>query len=412
MKTSIVNLIKEATSKGLDRDLASFADASGLSIGEGEGKITRKEVLGLMNEAKEYVHALLTREDYDGNRYEVPSLPVNEVMVSSDASGVFRRVISEVLIKPREPQNFLMNNVAKKITLAADAPLTVTFPVVGAYQAFEIAENGEYKSQALSMQEHITSLRLKKIGVMASLSEEIVQASLYPLIALNLELMANGINRKCESMLFTTLTQKATAVFDNDDPATYGTDYRTTGKDSSQAFNGSLALKDILKLAAVIVGNRYEPSHMLIHPLAYYVIFQDPIIRSTFFHQGQLGGSIWNQGPAFDQNKNMPFGIQYAPYYALPYNETGVMVNAPGSGFSSALLTDVYMIDARNSLVMLERGDIAMDEKEDWFRDATTLKARKYVNFSGMDAGKGMTVARNVRVVENFTPLFTVRTTT
>ena len=409
MKNTILNLIKEATSKTIERDLKIFAESNGFKLGSGDGEVTRESVVAQMKEAEEYLMALLTREDADGNRWEVPNVPVTEMMSSSDSSVVMKRVIGEVLIKPREPALFLQNVVAKKITLSADAPLTVTFPVVGAYNAQEVAEGGEYKAQALTFQEHIASLRLKKIGVMASLSEEIILHSIYPLIALNLELMANGINRRVEELLFRGLTQKATPVFDNDDSIVAD---RTSGVDYSQVFNGSIALKDILKMAGVVVGNKYEPSHLLIHPLAYPVIFQDPLIRTTFWNRGQMGGSIWSQNPGFDQSQNMPFGLSYVPYYALPYNESGVMATAPGSGFASALLTDLYVIDQNNALAMISRGDTEFDSIDDWFKDATTMKARKYINCAAMDSGRGMTVARNVRVVENFQPIMTVRTTT
>jgi len=408
MNNSILKLISEATSKSVESEIREFTKANGMVFGTEEGQTTPKKVAAQMKEAEEYVYAMFRRENLDGDRLVVPNIPISEMMASSDSSVIFKRVISEILVKPTEPSAWLTNNVAKKITLDASAPLTVTFPTVGAYQAYEVAEGGEYKPQALTFQEHIASLRLKKYGVMASLSEEVEQHSIYPLISLHLELMANGLNRRVEEFLYTALVQKAITVFDNDNSIAAD---RTTGVDVSQAANASLSLRDILTLAGVVVGNRYNPSHLLIHPLAYPVIFQDPLIRGTFFHQGQLGGTIHKQGPNFDQSQNMPFGLSYVPYYALPYNESGVMVNAPGSGYAAALLTDVYVIDSANSMVLMNRGDNEFDSMEDWYHDATTLKARRYFNVSAMDAGKGMAAARNIRVVDNFAPLFTVRNT-
>ena len=407
-KNSILNLIEEATSKTLGPDIERFAKANDLTIGEGEGKVSCNFVTSEIERAAEYFYGLFTRENFKGERYAVPGIDIKEALSSSDASVVFKRVISEVLIEPREPALWLMNNVANEIKLDAKAPLTVTFPSISAFQAFEVAEGGEYRPQSAGFQEHILSLRLKKIGVMAGLTEEMVEASIYPLVRLHLKMMGNGINRKIENLLFTGLTQKALEVFNNDGQ---DSNYYTSGVNASQTFNGSLALKDILKLAAVVVGNRYEPDSILVHPLAYYIIFQDPIIRSTFFHQGQIGSTIWNQKNNFDQSTNMPFGINYVPYYALPYQESAVMTYAPGSGFASSLLTDVYVIDSKNALTMITRGDNEFDDLEDWHRDVLSMKARRYVNVAAMDGGKAMTVARNVSVVENFAPLFTVRNT-
>jgi len=410
MKNSILKLINEATKKNLGPDIQKFAEANGLQIGEGDGKISFKAASEQIKEAEEYVYGLFTRETVDGKHWEPSSIDFREAMASSDSSVIFRRVISEILIEPREPSLFLLNNVANDIKLDAKAPLTVTFPVVSAFQAFEIAEGGEYRQQQLSFQEHIISLRLKKIGVMAGLTEEIVEQSIYPLVALNLRLMANGLNRKKEDLLFKGLYQKATEVFNNDN---YTPAPLTTGVASNQTWNGSLSLRDILKLASVVVGNRYEPSHMLVHPLAFYIIFEDPIIRSLFYTQGQLGSTVWGQKPDFDQSVNMPFGIKYVPYYALPYNETGTFINAPGSGdaFAPALETDVYVIDSKNSLAMISRGDNEFDDYDDWFHDTTVMKAKAFINAAAMDSGRGMTVARNVMVVRNYEPLFVVQNT-
>ena len=125
-----------------------------------------------------------------------------------------------------------------------------------------------------------------------------------------------------------------------------------------------------------------------------------------------MGGNIYSQKPDFNQNVNMPFGISYVPYYALPYVENAALSSTQASGLGSSLYTDVYVIDAKNSLYMATRGDAQMDEMEDWFKDATVMKIKKHMGCSVKDGGKAITVARNVRVVENYQPVMTVRTTT
>lgn len=407
MSKSIFNLIEKATDSVQSPRLEAFASANGFTIGESETAVSRKEAQRRMTEAEDYLYALFAGENRKGERCNVPTLDINEMMSSSDVQVLLPRVISQVMIEPKEPNLFLTNNVVEEIALDEKSPLFITFPSVGALQAFEIGEGQEYKSQSLSFQEHMTQIRLKKVGLQVSLSEEIINHSIYPLLRLNMRLMVNAINRKVESTAFTALTQRAREVFNNNEGVAAA---RTSGKDASQNWNGSLALKDILTLAGTVVGARYEPSHMLIHPLAYLVIFQDPIIRAAFYHQGQLGGSVWQQAPNFDQSANMPFGITYVPYYALPYNETGTFTAADASGFASSLVTDVYVIDSRNSLYMATRGDVQMDQMDDWFKDATAMKARRYVGLSVKDGGKGISVARNVRVVENAAPLFTIKT--
>ena len=399
---NILKQIEEATKASLGGDLRKFAESTGTNLSD-EGGV--KTAISQFSEAYDYVYGMFTRETLDGKPFTMPDLSI-EAMYSSDNSVVFKRVIGEQLVKPTEPNLFLTNNVAKKVTLDAKAPLSITFPTINAFQAFDVPEGGSYKPQSLTFQEHITSLRLKKIGVLAAINEEIIAAAIYPLIALHFELMANGIARRQEEHCYQALVQKALEVFNNDEGVVAS---RTTGVDLAQVWNGSLGLDDILKLQATIVGNRYNPSHILVQPLAYNIIFQDPLIRATFFHRGQMGGSIYDQGPNFDQAQNMPFGLTYVPYYALPYTESGVMATAPASGFAAALLTDVYVIDSSNAMTLLQRGDIELEDWDDWFKDAKVLKGRKYMGVAAMDGGKGMTVARNVRVVKNNAPLYVIK---
>lgn len=387
----------------------AFAKASNWEIGEGEGKHSYKSVVEKMEETSEYLFGLFTKQNYSGEKYEAPEVPITEMLASSDAQILMPRVISEIMVEPKEPSLFLSNNVAEEITLDDKSPLFITFPTVDAMQAGEIAEGGEYPSRSLSYQEHTISIRLKKYGLQASLTEEIKNHSIYPIVNLYLRQMKNAIDRKGESICYTALTQRAQEVFNNDTDVTAD---RTSGVSTAQTWNGSLALKDITRMCGVIVGNRYEPSHILIHPLAWFTIFQDPLIRATFMHQGQMGNTIYRQTPNFDQSANMPFGITYVPYYALPYTENTALASTQASGLGASLYTDVYVIDSKNTMFVATRGETKMDQMDDWFKDATTMKCRKYFGVSVKDGGKGITVARNVRVVENYQPVMTVRTTT
>jgi hypothetical protein len=158
-----------------------------------------------------------------------------------------------------------------------------------------------------------------------------------------------------------------------------------------------------------MLGNRYEPTHFLAHPLAWPIFAKDPLMKAQFYHGGQMGQGIWTRMPSFDQSANFPFGIAYVPYYALPYNEADTLTGALSS-LGSSLTSDIYLLDARNSLFMATRGDTQMDQMENWFRDATMMKARKYVGVSAKAGGKGMLKAANIRIVENQEPIMTIRT--
>jgi hypothetical protein len=409
MKNSIFKLIEKASSDRLEPRLQEYAAKNGLTIGEGEGEYSRDEIINRLSKAEEFVFAQFTGKTFEGDEVrDLPTLPMKEALNTSDASVIFPRVISEVLQEPKEPNLFLQNNVAEAITLADNSPLLIEFPTVDALQAFEMAEGQEYTNQTLSFAQHMTSIRIKKIGVAAAINEEVITHSMWPLVQMHMRMMSAAIDRRIESILFQAMTQRAQVVFDNENASAA---YRTTGKSisgSALVTNGSFSYNDLVKMVGVMIGNRYEPTHFLAHPLAWPIFALDPIMRAQFYHGGQIGQGMWARQPQFDQQANFPFGITYVPYYALPYNEADVLTGSL-SALGAALTSDLYLIDARNSLFLATRGNTEMDQMENWFRDATMLKARKYAGVSAKAAGKGMIKAASVRIVTNEEPIMTVR---
>jgi hypothetical protein len=71
--------------------------------------------------------------------------------------------------------------------------------------------------------------------------------------------------------------------------------------------------------------------------------------------------------------------------------------------------SDLYVIDKSNALFMATRGDIEVDDMEEWLRDSRAMKARKYVGVAVKDQGRGMVVAKKVRVARNYEALYTLR---
>jgi len=390
--------------------LEKYVSANGWKLGKEDtgGTITPDTAYERLMETQDFFHGQLTGYSMDGKEKveTVSGIDVNEALSTSDVSIVFPRVISNILMEGREPNLFLTNQVADIVELPKDSPLTIEFPEVSALQAFEMGEGQTYQSQQLAFTQHFTAIRLRKIGCGSAISEEVIQHSMWPMIELNLRMLSNAIDRKIESLLFTALTTKSQVVFDNQSSNSV---FRTSGVDVNQNWNASFGYNDLVKMMSVLLGRKYEGTHFLAHPLAWPIFAQDPILRAQFFQGGQLGAGIWNRPPQFDQQASIPFGIQYVPYYALPYQENYTLTGA-GSSMAAALTTNVYVIDKDNSLFLATRGDTEMDQMENWYADATSLKARKYCGISVKDQGWGLAVANNVRIVQNYTSLFTINT--
>lgn len=408
----ILNLIEEQNNRHKLPLLQQFAKANGIEIGEGETALPIEDVADRLSQAQEYAYALMTNKAFDGTDLRVPQLSVSETLTTGDVSVIFPRVISTILQEPREPALFLMNNVAEEVTLPDKSPISIEFPVVASYTAGEVGETGDYPNVQPSWEQFMVTMRLRKWGLMVSLGNDVIDQSQWNLIALNLRLMSRAIDRLFEEKLFQAMTQRAQVVFDNDSAATA---FHTSGKSvsgSTEVKNYTFSYHDLVSMCGVVLGNRYNVTHFLAHPLAWPIFATDPILRAQFYHGGQVGQGIWSTAPSFDQGMNFPFGISYVPYYALPYSTRTLAATSPGSGLEATLISDVYAIDARHSLYMLTRGEKTMDEMDNWYRDAKALKAYRHGAFSVKDQGRGIAAAKAIRMARNEESLFTVRQVT
>lgn len=406
MKKNTFTLMEKAQTAKIKPVLEEYVKNQGMVLGTEDNAttITPESARTRLSDTQDYFYSQLKGRDREGKATESAPISITEALSTADVSIVFPRVISNVLMEGREPNLFLTNQVADTVELPKDCPLTIEFPEVSALQAFEMSEGQTYQSQQMSFTQHFTSIRLRKIGCGSAIGEEVITHSMWPMIELNLRMLSQAIDRKVESLLFTALTTKATPVFDNQNPL--GGAWQTSGVNQQQNWNGSFGYYDLVKMMSVLLGRKYEGTHFLAHPLAWPIFALDPILRAQFFHGGQLGAGIWNRPPEFDQQASIPFGIQYVPYYALPYSENYTLTGV-GSSLGAALTTNIYVIDKANSLFLATRGDTEMDQMDNWYADATSLKARKYCGISVKDGGNGITVANNIRVTQNYTSLFT-----
>jgi len=413
MANTIFNLREKALDKTLGPDLKAFAEYNGLSL-EGDDAVSKEELVKRLNTVQEFMLAQLSGKNFAGEDFEVPQVDIREALSTADVSIVFKRVISEVLQEPKMPQ-LVLTQLSNKINLGPDTPLSIEFPTLGGLTASDIAEGGEYPKQELSYQGHLTSMRLGKVGLSTSVTDEVIRQSIWPILNLYMKMMTNAVDLKIESKMYQSLVNYSQCVFDNDINSSVASTYRTTGQSvtgTSAMWNATFSYHDLVKLAGVLLGNRYNATHFLAHPLAWPIFATDPLMRAQFYNGGQLGAGIWSREPQFDQQLNFPFaGIQYVPYYALPYSEKDVLTYT-GSALASALNTDVYLIDKENSLLLATRGGKEIENMDEWYRDAKMLKIRQYVGVAAYDGGKGMVSAKNLRVVRNEEPLYSVRTIT
>lgn len=413
MKKSIFKLIEEKSLEAMNPLIQEFAKSNNLTLGENEGEVSAELVLDRLSKVEDVLHAKLTGVTKQGEALEVlPEFGWSEALTTSDMSIAMPRVINTILQKPVEPILFLQNSVAEVMNFTPNSPMTLEFPFVDALNASDIAEGQEYPNANLSFGRGQVSMKIGKVGVATSLGEETIRQSIWPLINLHVEALRNAVNRFVESKLYNCMVNRATVLFDNNST---NSEYFTTGQKvvgSATSANGTFSYHDLVKMCGTLLGRRYNATHFLAHPLSWAIFAQDPILRSQFFHGGQIGAGIWSRAPQFDQSVAMPFaGIAYVPYYALPYNENATLTSTL-SGEAAGLISDVYLIDQSQSLFLGTRGPVSIDTQDFWLRESKMFRAKREVGVAAKAGGLGMLKAANIRIAKNEEPILTIKQVT
>jgi len=334
----------------------------------------------------------------DGS-YRGPRIPMEEAVRAADFSILFPKVISDVLIRPKEP--LMIGQTLLSRTIQIDNVRSIEFPAMGAMRAFDMADTSEYREQMASFTEELVEIKVNKVGLMVSLGEDLIKDSMWDLVALYLESAGYAMLRHKEEKIFNTFQQVGHKVFDNNttNPALW-----THGRAYNQSFNYSATYDDIIDAMGALVANEYVPTDIIMHPLSWAVFAKDPILRNVMFTQGQIGQSVWSSLPAFDQSVNVPWQIAYQVSPFVPFSYNTVLNNGPASSLAACNVTSIYVVDRNHGIVVLQRDPMETDQFEDPRRDLLNLKVRERYGVNAINGGRSIAVINNVRIDQNWAP--------
>lgn len=319
-----------------------------------------------------------------------------EALGSNDASMVFKRVISDVLMTPVETQYIGQDILAK--TVHVDSTRSVMFPALGAIKAGDIPEGGNYPEQLPGITSHSVELKTQRSGLKLAVNEDVIEDSMWDIFGLYVTMAANAMKRWKEEKIFTTAFEVAHTVYDNTGANANGF---TTGVDTKNVLNGSITFSDLMYTLGGVMANGYSVTDLCLHPLAWVMLAQDPRL---LFHT--LGSSSFGQSvpmPGLDANsiqKNLPFGmlnVVVTPQMPFQY-ETSITMN--GSTMPACNVGSILALDRQSSLIVLQRQDMQMDEFRHQERDIHMLKVNERYAVGALDMGRGMAQMKGIR----FTP--------
>jgi len=341
------------------------------------------------------------------NRLRGPRPDMRELLQSSDASVLFPKVVSDILIRPTEP--LMVGQTLLARTIQADNVRSLQIPALGAMRAFDVPENAQYREQTPAFVDHQTEVKVGKVGLVVRITDEVIEDSMWDVVGLMLEQAGYALARFKEEKIFTAFTTYGHAVFDNDGVTPAGW---TTGKAFDQTRNFSVTFDDMIDLMAALNAHGHVPTDLIVHPMAWAIFAKDPVIRNIAYHQGQMGATIWTQAPTFNQQANLPWAVNYQVTPFVPYTQSETLSTGPASGLGACDVTDIYAIDRNNALVILQRDQVGTEDFREPLRDVQAMKVRERYGVGVLNGGRSVAVLKNARITQNWAPHQTVLSVT
>lgn len=337
---------------------------------------------------------------------------IQEAISSTDTVKLIPKVIEGKLREAAEPE-YLGTRFFQTVKVDGGSSAVYVIPVVGEVTAYEVGEGTRYKETSFDMTtiENATlEIRVKKIGVRVSITEEAISDSSWDILGINVKKMGRAMARYKEEMIFNAFSSHGHVVFDNAlrtaQPAA-----GTTGLGKDGQYNDTLSVEDFLDLTLALMGNGYNPTDVIMHPLTWVVFARNSMIGNglTF---GALGGNnvhpnggIQGTPAAFgmansgngqklimtpDQVQNrlpVPMAINFSPW---------VRFDKLTKRF------DMYVVDKTEVGIIAQRESLSTGNWTDPEKDIRNLKAKERYGIGVLNNGRAITVAKNIAVAPSY----------
>lgn len=337
---------------------------------------------------------------------------VQETLTSTDTVKLIPKVIEGQLREAAEPQ-YLATGFMKKVKVDQGNSAVYVIPVVGEIYASEVAEGGRYNESSVdfnTLENGTYEIRVKKIGVKASITEEAITDGAWDIMGINVAKMGRAMARYKEEWCFNSFSQHGHIVFDNELRAQMP-EAGTSGMAADGSYNDTLSVEDFIDLVLAMMGNNHNPTDVIMHPLTWIVFARNSMIGNGLTY-GALGGTQihpWGatQGtPGFaglsadmgpqkyilkpEQVQNrlpMPMRINFSPFVRFDKKKKKF---------------DMYILDAAEVGIIAEKEALTTDNWTDPERDIRLLKCKERYGVGILDNGKGICVARNIAVAPSY----------
>jgi hypothetical protein len=344
---------------------------------------------------------------FHGERGEKAPLTMNEALGANDVSILFRRVISDVLLMPRETPYIGQDLLSK--TVRVDSARQVIFPTLGAISAGPVSASGEFPQQDPSFTQNALEIKVQKYGLQLEILTDVIEDSMWDVFGLYVTMCGQALNRLKEENIFTQAITAGHVMFDN---ASTNPQAWTSGRAQSSGYNtlgapnGVFNSQDFITLMGGVLSNGYTPDYAVCHPLTWISLAHDPRLQFQYLTRGNMGETV--PAPGLDSaaiRKYLPWGsinVVVSPQLPFAFDEQ-ITINGilqPVSNVSS-----IMAIDSKSSVLVLQREDPGAHEFDDPRRDIHVLRMSERYGVGVLDEGRGIAVAQNIRLDTDHSPV-------
>ena len=337
---------------------------------------------------------------------------LQEAISSTDTVKLIPKVIEGKLREAAEPE-YLGTRFFQTVKVDEGNSAVYVIPVVGEVTAYEIGEGTRYKETSFDMTtlENATlEIRVKKIGVRVSITEEAIADSSWDILGINVRKMGRAMARFKEEMIFNAFSTHGHTVFDNAQ-RTAQPAAGTTGLGKDGQYNDTLSVEDFLDLTLALMGNGYNPTDVIMHPLTWVVFARNSMIGNglTF---GALGGNYVHPNggipgtPAAFGMANSGDGqkLIMTPDQVQNRLPVPMVINfSPWVKFDKLTKRfDMYVLDKSEVGIIAQKEGLTTGNWTDPEKDIRNLKAKERYGIGILNNGRAITVAKNIAVAPSY----------
>ena len=352
--------------------------------------------------------------------YSKGRVNVQETITTTDSIKMIPNIITGALREGAEMENMVTKFFNTVNVEGGSNSAVYVIPIVGEIVASEVSEGGRYNEDNVefnTIENNSLEIRVKKIGIKVSVTEEAITDSTWDIMGINIRKMARAMQRYQEELCFNNFSSHGNIIFDNDLGAQMPSAL-TTGQGVDGKPNQTLSVEDFIDMVLALMGQGFTPTDVIFHPLVWLVFAKNSMIGNGFSF-GALGGSgvspfgtvqgtggfagLSNNGegqkfilkPEQVQNRlPMPMQVNFSPF--VNYDKISKKF-------------DTYCIDRTEIGVIVQKEALSTDAWSDIERDIRNLKAKSRYGVGILNGGRAISVAKNIAVAPSYPTPPTIR---